>query len=1386
MDTKKFLYAVVCLSGLSLLSVNLSFAGDFFEHLKNLLGSGILPAEDAAGACDGKITGVFAFHTNQDSSPWWEVDLGAVKKITKIEIYNPHVSDRMDKFQIRVAPDSKTMRKSGGTIVYQLPPGKTAPKFEIPLENVSGQIVRIQIPRKEYLHLDEVLVYGTDPNTPDSPVINLALNKNADQSSISDFSKRNRDLTQANGNSDKELKLNFALGGRFLKLLTAKTDSPDFFKDKIAHLIEQKTPLDSPDWQTLYAEIQENIGQLSTDVQQFRLMHFTRQAHPEVPVVDSQDITSSVFSTASPEPLSALERGLKDLIASSPERFPDKDALLAELDKWKQQLPDLQRRLEQSDPSVRSEIHKLVQFQREILLRNPLLDFDSLIVLKRNLGKQAVSSMGARLGVGTLNSHTNDSLNRFGWNNEIAVLKNLRSKPTIQTLYKPEDQNGPIITDLELDFNADRLMFSSIGQKQKNWRLFELQIPQTINQVAISPVKAQQISPDDGEDIGHFDSCYLADSNEVIFCSTAAYQGLPCEYGGRRMACLYKLNRSTRKIRQLTFEQDSDWSPVALPNGRVLYQRWEYSDLPHSNSRILFQMNPDGTSQMPVYNRASYFMPSCFYAKPIYRSSSAQQDSPGDSNTASTFVGIAGGHHGTPRSGRLIIIDPKKGINEAQGVVQEIPGYNQPVVPVVMDRLVDWTWPHFLHPAPLNEKYFIVAMKPDNRSLWGIYLVDIFDNMTLLYQQEDCAFLDPTPLIKRPTPPLIADKVIEDEKEATVFLADIYTGPGLAGIPRSTVKSLRIGTYYFSTTHTGGLLGSIGIDGPWDIKRVLGTVPVEADGSAFFRIPANTPIFIQPLDKDGKALQLMRSWLVGMPGETVSCNGCHENTSTAVNSMRTAAAFKAPASIKPCSSSNYGFSFVHQVQPVLDKYCVGCHSEEKTNLVSDSGKSLHSSLDLRGDTWITDWRSGFSGNCGKGGGNFTRSYINLHKFVRNPGIESDLHMLTPGDYHADSTELIQLLKDGKHYNVRLSAQDWEQLITWIDMNKQFHGNWSTIAPQAKDAVNRNNSRRMELSKLYSGIDINYEAEQKSSSSVEFIPPENPHSPQLQAVKILELDKNFTLEKKTVTLKQDGQNSVKMDFIRIPAGKYIDCDGTTVAIDKPFWISQSEVTNAQFRAFNPEHDSRRESRHAYQFGRMGILLNADNQPAVRIARDQAEEFCRWLSKNKLSGQTADLPSIGQWRWAARSGISTSPDADFWFAGTPEYNAKGHVPFANTADKSIHGYLYDTSSNYYEACLPMKNPSPYDDWVPHDEDTDDGHFVSASADDFQPNPWGLVNMNGNVAEWTRDTILDSSNQPRAVACGGSWYDRLKNCSSHSTTDFAPWQKVFNVGFRVILSE
>ncbi|MFP4453874.1 MAG: RtcB family protein, partial [Desulfobacterales bacterium] len=174
-------------------------------------------------------------------------------------------------------------------------------------------------------------------------------------------------------------------------------------------------------------------------------------------------------------------------------------------------------------------------------------------------------------------------------------------------------------------------------------------------------------------------------------------------------------------------------------------------------------------------------------------------------------------------------------------------GYGEPVEPVILDSLADASWPRFLHPFPLSEKYFLVSCKPTKTAHWGIYLVDIFDNFVLLHEEPGWAMLEPIPLRETPRQPIIPDVVDPSRTDANVLLMDVYRGPGLDGVPRGSVEALRLVSYSFTYHGLGAEPDRVGLDGPWDVKRILGTVPVADDGSAHFKVPACTPVSVQPL-----------------------------------------------------------------------------------------------------------------------------------------------------------------------------------------------------------------------------------------------------------------------------------------------------------------------------------------------------------------------------------------------------------------------------------------------------------------------------------------------------------------------------------------------------------
>ena len=998
-------------------------------------------------------------------------------------------------------------------------------------------------------------------------------------------------------------------------------------------------------------------------------------------------------------------------------------------------------------------------FSREALLANPLLDFDRLMLVKRNFGKTARSVISKSLGMPSLNSHVHNTIPPGQWDDELVILSDLRGEGLLHTLFKPAGKN--MICETELDFDAKKVMFSMRGANGR-WALFEMP-------VAGDP-KATQISPTDLADVDVFDSCYLP-SGKIITTSTASMQGLPCENGSKPMACLYALDPKTRRMRQLTFEQDSDWCPTMLPNGRVLYQRWEYTDTPHYFTRVLMTMNPDGTGQMAIYGSNGYWPNSYFFARSVPNSSQ--------------LIGIIGGHHGISRSGGLVILDPKKGHTEADGVVQQIPFRNKTVQPLIIDRLVDNTWPQFLHPFPLSENYHLVVGKLGRNALWGLYLVDVFDNMTLIKEIEDSALLEPFPLRPRPKPPVIPARVRLGSKTANAVVADVYYGPGLKGVPRGTVKKLRLLAYHYAYQGTGGHF-SVGWESGWDIKRILGTVPVEEDGSANFLIPANTPVSLQPLDDKGRAVQLMRSWLVGMPGEQVSCSGCHEPPSQTAPAKSTPKAFKrAPSPIEPPRDGVRPFAFQYEMQPVLDKHCVGCHKERFGPPDAAPVTRLPSKFHF--DPFVKD-----------------PGYMSLALYTRRPGPESDYHLTIPMEYHASTSTLVQMLEKG-HHGVKLDDAAWSKINQWLDLNAPYRGKWGS-----EDWDSDLPERRRELAMLYGGICANPESEydramrewRAKRPGVKFVKPAQPTPPKAPTVSGWPFSAARAGERQGADAEMrvplgkcrsrqvifsnrltvyDAEN-VTLVFRRIPAGTFVmgDANGYpdekphVVTIERPFWISETEISNGAYNLYDPKHDSRYIDNAGKDQSTRGIPVNANAQPVTRVSWDSAMGFCEWLGKK--TGKAVTLPSESQWEWACRAGS----DSALWFGGLD-------------SDFSKYENLSDASAERARGKGKKGGVAPF----AVVSGVKDGAAVISPVGQYAASPFGLKDMHGNVAEWTRsqyrpypyhrnDGREATDGDGARVVRGGSWRDKPNWASSFVRRRYQSWQRTPNVGFRVVLPD
>lgn len=981
---------------------------------------------------------------------------------------------------------------------------------------------------------------------------------------------------------------------------------------------------------------------------------------------------------------------------------------------------------------------------------------------------------------------------------------------------------------MDLHWDAGRAVFSHVPANTNVWRLYEADLRTGAGMALLPDAFAHEAD----------DCCYLPD-DKVVFTSDAAEQGLPCESGRWRMTNMYRLDPATKAIMRLTYDQDSDWYPSVLNDGRIQYVRWEYCDISHYFSRIVMTMRPDGTRQMGFYGSNGYW-PNHF-GSPLAI--------PGDNGK---FVCIATGHH-TPKSGKIALFDANRARAEAAGCVQLVPGWGKTPKDRVMDRLYQGDYPTALTPYPLGTtpqdgagKYFLCAMKPSKTALWGIYLVDVFDNVTLLMEEEGTERTEPIAWRARKRPPVLPDTRRENVGDCTVYVGDVHEGPGLKNVPRGTVKSVRLFAYHYGFNHAASHEG-MGVESSWDAKYVLGTAPVDERGTVFFTAPVNTPISIQPLDAEGRAVQLMRSWLVGMPGEHVSCLGCHENANA--GSTHVPVIKGAPAQIAPMAglAKPRAWSFLREVQPILVRRCSGCHADDPDPVAKTKKPGLAGCPDADG-VWVyapeeqapfltatkpnlTDIRPtallyGKVDEKAKpefsAAGAFARSYWYLQRYVRRPGPESDNHLFNPGEYHASTSPLVQLLKAG-HHGVRLTDDEWRALYTWIDLNAPFWGKWNppayaSEAPDPKNPKKRSGfmwageedqvARRLELQKRYANVPDNPEAEHDAyhalvtSRVVKAVAPAPKPAPApvpklagwpmdvLQSAKaqLGAIDEIAPVTTKTLVL-GGGQS---LTFRRIPAGQFVMGSATgypderpmaVVRIDRPFWISEMEIRNDQYNVFDPEHDSRYQDEFGKDHVFPGHVGNHRRQPVVRVTWHDAMRFCQWLSKT--CGVKANLPTEAQWEWAARAGTATP----FPWGGLDDDFSK----FANFADRDTRYQVvgFDGGGN-----IRRRHPFRIDQNYPlHDERFLDDWFNLNYVGRANCNRWGLYDMHGNASEWTRSDYApypyvdgDGRNacDPKAkkVARGGSYASRPRDGTSSYRLCYEPWQTVFDVGFRVIL--
>jgi mono/diheme cytochrome c family protein len=515
-----------------------------------------------------------------------------------------------------------------------------------------------------------------------------------------------------------------------------------------------------------------------------------------------------------------------------------------------------------------------------------------------------------------------------------------------------------------------------------------------------------------------FDPCPLPDGG-LAFMSSARGGFTRCNNPWEPLPAhtLHRLDPTLKHRRTLSFHETSEWHPSVLHDGRIVYIRWDYVDRSAANFHGLWVANPDGSNPIALFGNYTMRINACYQPKAIPNSHK--------------LVFLAGAHHADV-GGSLVVLDPHRialDPNTGQDCFDAI----EVLTPeVCFPEAPGWPASYFHSPWPLSENYFLVSfsfdplpgmgpkVKRDTET--GLYYFDRFENMELLFREKGISSMYPIPLKAREVPPVVPSTLDEElGNEGEFVLTDVRTSHFPMPENRRIVELRVFQVLPKSRTHVANE-PRIGYANAESARMLLGAVPVEADGSAYFRAPAKKPLYFQAVDENGRAVQSMRSVTYLQPGERQGCVGCHEpRGTTPINGQGLLALQRPPSTIKPGPDGTHPFNYTRLVQPVLDKHCVQCHDGEAGD--------LKSRLVLTGEP----------------AGTFSTSYESLRKYVRwyEWGGKSITPIVTrPGRIGADESLLLKVLKDPIHAkHVHMSKEERQRIYIWLDGNVPFYGTY---------------------------------------------------------------------------------------------------------------------------------------------------------------------------------------------------------------------------------------------------------------------------------------------------------------------------------------------------------
>ena len=539
----------------------------------------------------------------------------------------------------------------------------------------------------------------------------------------------------------------------------------------------------------------------------------------------------------------------------------------------------------------------------------------------------------------------------------------------VQTLFKDDEGS---IRDPAVSYDGKKILFSYLKKGTEHYNLYEIDV---------DGANLRQVTSGDYDDI---EPQYLPDG-DFVFCSTRAKRFVQCWLTS--VATIFRCKPDGSDIRPLSFNIEQDNTPAVLPNGQIMYTRWEYVDRSQVDYHHLWVMNADGTRQSVLYGNKT---PSTVYidAQPIPESDK--------------IVAIASPGHGlTDHRGAICVINPKLGPDDPDALEFVKKGYA------------------FYDPLAFSEDAFMAS----SRSALLLISRDGYDQTiySLPQAEKDAGFqiFEPRQIKAREPEPQIAKLEDSAKTTGTLVLSDIYAGRRMKDVPRGTVKELLVLETLPEPIHYSGGMDQISLNGTFTLERIVGTVPVTPEGAAAMELPAGRSYLFVAMDEQGRAVKRMHSFTSVMAGETTSCIGCHETRVETPGVDFQKHVFEVagkPIAPKPVEGVPDVYDFPRDIQPLLDKHCLKCHNDERT----DGGLDLSS-----------DW-----------GPMFSFSYYNL-------GIKQifgDNHNRAVSDFEpyvigSQASRLYKMICDG-HQGVEFSDAELKTLRYWLEVGAPYAGTYA--------------------------------------------------------------------------------------------------------------------------------------------------------------------------------------------------------------------------------------------------------------------------------------------------------------------------------------------------------